>query len=188
MAVAGLVAAVANLAVLTGGSDLVEVVVVAQDTPPGTPVAQVAVRTTALPGQGDHVERLVTPTMLEGDLADLATGQRLAAGSLLRQDDLEAVATTGAGAMSIPIDPGRAVGGSLVRGDVVDVLAAVDGEVVAIVDGADVLAVTAGGGGLGGASAGHAVTLSVSDEQAMSLSRAMRAGELDLVRTTGGAR
>ena len=88
--------------------------------------------------------------------------------------------------MSVPIDAGRAVAGAIAPGDVVDVLAEVDEDVVVIVDDAEVLDVASGGEGFASAST-LAVVLSVDEDDAIALSTAMRRSELDIVRTAGGA-
>ena len=75
-------------------------------------------------------------------------------------------AKAGLRAMSIPIDPSRAVGGRLAAGDRIDVLFAGDREVSIIVRDAEVIAIDAKGrGGIGETSSPFTVTIAVDARQ-----------------------
>ena len=186
MVVAGLIAAVANLVALGGGTEGVEVLAVAIDTPPGTPVGQLATTVVTLAVDDPAGLHLVTPERMGTGLSGTVTSTRLAEGDLLREGDLRPAADHSRAAMSVPIDAGRAVAGAIAPGDVVDVLADVDEDVVVIVDDAEVLDVATGGEGFASTST-LAVVLSVDEDDAIALSTAMRRSELDIVRTAGGA-
>jgi Flp pilus assembly protein CpaB len=91
-------------------------------------------------------------------------------------------------AMSIPIDPARAVGGRLAAGDRVDVLFAGQQAVSIIVADASVLAVDARGrGGIGESASPFTVTIAVSAKQSELVAAAVADGEISLARTTGAA-
>jgi Flp pilus assembly protein CpaB len=91
-------------------------------------------------------------------------------------------------AMSIPIDPSRAVGGRLTSGDRVDVLFAGDDAVSIIVRDAEVIAVDAKGrGGIGETSSPFTVTLAVDARQSQLLAAAIADGDISIARTTGAA-
>jgi Flp pilus assembly protein CpaB len=92
-------------------------------------------------------------------------------------------------AISIPVDPGRAVGGRLAAGDRVDVLVADDDGVAIIVPDAAVLAVDARGrGGIGDTASPFTVTIAVDEAQSRLVAAAVVSGGLSLARTTGATR
>ena len=89
-------------------------------------------------------------------------------------------------AISIPVDPARAVGGRLAAGDRVDVLVADDDGVAIIVPDAEVLAVDARGrGGIGDSASPFTVTVAVDEAQSRLVAAAVVSGGLSLARTTG---
>jgi Flp pilus assembly protein CpaB len=95
-------------------------------------------------------------------------------------------ARSGLRAMSIPIDPSRAVGGRLAAGDRVDVLFTGDHEVSIIVRDASVLAVDAKGrGGIGETTSPFTVTIAVDARQSQLLAAAIADGDISIARTTG---
>ena len=97
----------------------------------------------------------------------------IASGELVIRRDAATRAPRKAGlrAMSIPIDPSRAVGGRLAAGDRIDVLFAGDREVSIIVRDAEVIAVDAKGrGGIGETSSPFTVTIAV-DARAVAAAR-----------------
>jgi Flp pilus assembly protein CpaB len=95
-------------------------------------------------------------------------------------------AKAGLRAMSIPIDPSRAVGGRLAAGDRVDVLFAGQVAVSIIVADAEVLAVDARGrGGIGGSTSPFTVTIAVTAYQSELVAAAVADGNISLARTTG---
>jgi Flp pilus assembly protein CpaB len=185
---AGLVAAVANAALLTADAPSARVAVVAARAPAGTPVEALRLDVARMPLEDPAAHLLVDPA----DLPDLAGGVTAAAlepGALLRSTDVRPAAGSGPAAMGLPIDPARAAGGLLQPGDRVDVLAGPAGEVRRVVRDVEVLSVlggTTGGGVAGGlAAGGYALVLAVEDEDAVALAEALRQGDVDVVRTAG---
>ncbi len=117
--------------------------------------------------------RIAGSTIAEGELVTIRTLRRRAAPRGLR-------------AMSIPIDPSRAVGGRLGAGDRVDVLFAGQQAVSIIVADAPVLAVDARGrGGIGESSSPFTVTIAVTPRQSQLVAAAVADGDISLARTTG---
>jgi Flp pilus assembly protein CpaB len=117
--------------------------------------------------------RIAGSTIAEGELVVARTLRRRAAPRGLR-------------AMSIPIDPSRAVGGRLGAGDRVDVLFAGQQVVSIIVADAPVLAVDARGrGGIGESSSPFTVTIAVTPRQSQLVAAAVADGDISLARTTG---
>jgi pilus assembly protein CpaB len=89
-------------------------------------------------------------------------------------------------AMSIPIDPSRAVGGRLAAGDRVDVLFAGEHAVSIIVADAEVLAVDARSrAGIGESTSPFMVTIAVNAQQSQLVAAAIADGNISLARTTG---
>ena len=76
-------------------------------------------------------------------------------------------------AMSLPLDTSRAVGGALSASDRVDVIGFDESGPFYIATDVVVLDVPAAGSGAFGSSAGYAVTLAVTDEQALMLAQAL---------------
>ncbi len=90
--------------------------------------------------------------------------------------------------MSIPVDKTHAVNGALRAGDRVDVInseAPVDEAYVA--KGIEVLSVDSSGSGGLGAQSEFSVTVAVDEDQALKVSKAIRGGKFDLVRSSGAA-
>lgn len=95
-------------------------------------------------------------------------------------------ARRGLRAISIPVDPARAVGGRLAAGDRVDVLVADDDGVAIVVPDAEVLAVDARSrGGIGDSASPFTVTVAVDEAQSRLVAAAVVSGGLSLARTTG---
>ncbi|HEX4528917.1 MAG TPA: RcpC/CpaB family pilus assembly protein, partial [Acidimicrobiia bacterium] len=111
----------------------------------------------------------------------------IAAGELVVRRTLRPrAARHGLRAMSIPIDPARAVGGRLGAGDRVDVLFAGAHQVSIIVADAEVLAVDARGrGGIGESASPFTVTVAVSAAQSQLLAAAIADGDVSITLTTG---
>jgi Flp pilus assembly protein CpaB len=114
-------------------------------------------------------------------------GSTIAEGELVTRRALRPrAARAGLRAMSIPIDPARAVGGRLASGDRVDVLFAGERAVSIIVADAEVLAVDARGrGGIGESSSPFTVTIAVTAHQSQLVAAAVADGNISLARTTG---
>ncbi|WP_370324894.1 RcpC/CpaB family pilus assembly protein [Euzebya sp.] len=181
MVAAGLIAAVANYALLTGDDPTTAVVVVEVAAPAGTPVEDLAVAARPVPIDDPAANLLVVESQM-ASLAGTVTTARLEAGTMLRITDLRVPAGEGRGAMSLPVDPARAAGGLIVPGDVVDVIAGDDEEVDYVVTAVEVLDVREPGSGVGQIGGSHAITVSVDADQALALAAALRAGDIDVVR------
>lgn len=188
MVVAGILAAVANVALLRGADARTTVAVLARDVVPGTPLDAVELRWQDVPA-----DDAVTALLLTRDRLDEVAGQvvttALAAGTALRRSDLApAAAPGGLRAMSLPVDPAHAVGGQLTVGDRVDVIAVTDDEPRYVVAGAAVLAVgTSGGGALDLGAGSFSLTIAVDADTALDLATALAGEGLEVVRSTGAA-
>lgn len=115
----------------------------------------------------------------------------LARGELIQASHVVAkLSGSGLLEVSVPVDLARSVGGRLVPGDEVDVVATfgtgTDSYTALVVSGARVLAHDRAKGGLS-AGGGDVLTLAVRDRtEALALTHAFTAGQLNLIRTTGG--
>jgi pilus assembly protein CpaB len=187
MIVAGLLGMVLTLALLRAADDRVEVAVAARDLPPGA-----VVRASDLRFARVSMDRALLDTALQRHDLPGAEGSvvtsRIAAGDLVARSALRpAAAPSGKRAMSIPIDPARAVNGELAAGDRVDVVVATSQEVAIVVADAEVLGVEGGdrGGAFGGVDQQFAVTLAVDAQESQLLTAATVDGDVMIARTTG---
>lgn len=185
MLLAGVVAAVANYAALTGGEGRMSVLVADAEIAAGDPLDAAALSTAAIDPAGSLGDRLVGASE-RSDLDGAVAATRVETGEPLRRSDVqEAAAPGGQRAMSVPVDAPHAVGGALRPGDRVDLIETNGTEAAYLVTDAQVLAVPEGGdGGLKGLS-GFSVTIAVGADEALELAEAIHEGELDVVRATG---
>ncbi len=112
------------------GTRTVEVLVVDEPIPEGTPAADVGalVRTEVLPAKAALAGRVTDLSSLTGQVStvDLQPGEQLLASRFRSPDDLQAPGTVAVPAglqeVSVLLEPQRAVGGRLAAGDTVGVL------------------------------------------------------------------
>jgi pilus assembly protein CpaB len=188
MALAGIVGVVLSFAVLREREGETAVLVAAHEIRAGETITasdfQTA-RVTLTPEVLATVARADHRRALIGRIAGTTIGTgELVASRMVRPR----AAPHGLRAMSIPIDPSRAVGGRIAAGDRVDVLFAGQQAVSIIVADAPVLAVDARGrGGIGESASPFTVTIAVTAKQSQSVAAAVADGEISLARTTGAA-
>lgn len=135
----------------------------------------------------DSTSRLVVTRSQTAMLNRRVARHALSADALLAPSDIIPTATgrDGLAAMSVSIDRGHAVGGDLQSGDHVDVLAEASAT-GRVADNLEVTRVDSGEGGpLGRSGDKIIVTLALSREDAVNLAAATRAGDIDLIKTTG---
>ncbi len=188
MALAGVVGVVLSFAVLREREGETAVLVAAHEIRAGERVSRDDFRTarvTLTPEVLATVAQADDRRRLEGRIA----GTTIAAGELVTSRTLRPrAASHGLRAMSIPIDPARAVGGRLAAGDRVDVLFAGQQAVSIIVADAPVLAVDARGrGGIGESSSPFTVTIAV-DRAPVAAGRGGRRRRRDLAGAHDGCR
>lgn len=186
MALAGVVGLVLSFAVLRQRGGDTAVLVAAHEIRAGERVSAGDFHTTRVtlsPEVMATVARVGERHRLDGRIAGSTIGE----GELvIRRTLRRRAAPYGLRAMSIPIDPSRAVGGRLGAGDRVDVLFSGQQAVSIIVAGAPVLAVDASGrGGIGESSSPFTVTIGVTPRQSQLVAAAVADGEISLARTTG---
>lgn len=188
MILAGLVAALANLAVIRSGSATVPVLVARDDIPIGATVTADMLRPVDVQLAPDVLATLLSPELVrDGDLAGHVTATRITAGSPVRLDDLRPVATAEPGMrrIALPVRPEAAVGGAIAVGDRIDVIHVVDGRPRYLVSDARVLARAQPTGTALGAMSSFFVTIGVDADTALCLASAIETGGLTLVLSTG---
>lgn len=175
-----LVAGVANVALLRSADRAVPVLVADADIAAGTRIAPEHLTVADLVAAGDLVDRFVPGGASEVVVGQVATrpipaGDPILAGDVVAGGD-------GARAMSLPVTLDTAVGGSLVAGDLVDVIGVSDEGTAYLARGLRVLAVPIDDG-LGATD--FAPTVAVDADTALVLAAALEAGPVHLVRSTG---
>ena len=180
MVVAGLLGMVLGIAALRHEPDGVEVAVAAHEIRAGDAVTaadfrSARVQTTSEPARHVRTDAPTFPVFAAASPPRrLHPASRSFVVSCCRVPRMQACR-----AMSIPIDPSRAVGGHLATGDRVDVLFAGDHQVSIIVRDAEVLAVDAKGrGGIGETSSPFTVTIAVDAPQSQLLAAAIADGDI----------
>lgn len=187
MVVAGLGGMVLTIGLVRAADDRQPVAVAAHDVRAGSPIGVDDVRYVRVRMDDAQLDTLLGEDDVRSLQGSIATG-RIAEGDLIPRSLLRPrAAPSGARAMSIPIDPARAVNGELDVGDRVDVVVATANEVAIIVTDAEVLDVHGGdgGGAFGGVGDQFAVTLAVDAQESQLLTAAVTDGDVMITRTTG---
>ena len=186
MVVAGLLGMVLALAALRDDPGGVEVAVATREIRAGEAVHAGDFRTERVQATGRVLDSFVRTRDLRRLHGQIAVATITAGDPVFRRELRPCAARAGLRAMSIPIDPSRAVGGRLAAGDRVDVLFTGDREVSIIVRDASVLAVDAKGrGGIGETTSPFTVTIAVDARQSQLLAAAIADGDISIARTTG---
>ena len=187
MIVAGLLGLLLTVAVLRRADERQPVAVAAHDLSPGSAITESAVRY-----ENVKMDDALLDTMLQRDDVQALDGSvaayPIAKGDLIARRAIRpAAAPAGRRAMSIPIDPARAVNGELEPGDRVDVILAANHEVSIIVTDAEVLSVNRPdrGGAFGGIDESFAVTLAVDARESQLVAGGLAGGDIVITRTTG---
>jgi pilus assembly protein CpaB len=187
MIVAGLVGMLLTVAVLRRADERQAVAVAARDLAPGTVVTDAALRYEDVKMDDSLLGTVLAPDDVKR-LERSVVAYPIADGELIPRRALRpAAAPAGKRAMSIPIDPARAVNGELASGDRVDVIFAGDHEVSIIVADAEVLSVSRPdrGGAFGGIDDKFTITLAVDAHESELVAAGLAGGDIVITRTTG---
>lgn len=187
MILAGALTFVLVASALRSRDATVEVVVASADVAPGAAVEVASTRTATLPASSGLRESLISPAAL-GAERWVATRRIVAGEPLLRSALAQAAAPNGLRAMSVPVSVDHAAGGELAVGDRVDVISSEGAQAIYVVRNAEVIGVAPrrGSAGFSSSSTGaFFVTIAVEAEPALRLASAVRAGKIDVLRTTG---
>jgi Flp pilus assembly protein CpaB len=186
MVAAGLLGMVLALAALRDDPGGVEVAVAAHEIRSGEAVRSSDFRTERVQATERVLDSFVRARELHHVRGRIAVSTITAGDPVFRRELRPRAARSGLRAMSIPIDPSRAVGGRLEAGDRVDILFTGEREVSIIVRDASVLAVDAKGrGGIGETTSPFTVTIAVDARQSQLLAAAIADGDISIARTTG---
>jgi Flp pilus assembly protein CpaB len=191
MIVSGLLAFLLTLTLVRGRNEVFRVAVAGRDIAAGTQVSPSSLRFIDLQVDDGTLRRFVQPADVRR-VTGWVAATSISAGDPVTLSELRPpAAPNGLAAMSIPISPDLAVGGSLSSGDRVDVIS-VDGQAgTYLAQGALVLSVRgSGSGGLVGSSNDFSVTLAVDPQMALAIAVAIEQGDghVQLVRSTGAER
>ncbi len=187
-AVSGLLAFLLILSWMRGQQDLVEAAVAGVDIPAGNVVSVEMFDFVEVPADGAFGGKVLTRDEVNALLAGprpVATRRIGAEEPILATDFRSADMPVGLRAMSLPVDLNRAVGGALAASDRVDVIGFDGGGPFYIATDVVVLDVPVASAGAFGTSTGYAITLAVTDEQALMLAEALTEGEIHVLRSTG---
>lgn len=188
MILAGLVAALANVAAIRAGSSSVPVLVLREDVAIGERITPDQLRAVDARLDPEVLATLVRPELVRaGGLDGQVAVAPLTAGTPLRLADLRPTAAEAPGLrrISIPLRPEAAVGGAIEVDDRVDVIAVDGGRARYLVAGARVLAKASTGGTALGPMSSWYVTVGVDERTALCLAAAIERGGLMLVLSTG---
>ena len=187
MIVAGLLGLLLTVAVLRRADERQPVAVAARDLAPGTALTESSVRYERVKMDDSLLGTVLQPNDVKR-LRDSVAAYPIAAGELVHRRAVRpAAAPEGKRAMSVAIDPARAVNGDLESGDRVDVILAGDHEVSIIVADAEVLRVGRPdrGGAFGGVNDKFTVTLAVDARESQLIAAGIAGGDIVITRTTG---
>ena len=187
MIVAGLLGLLLTVAVLRRADERQPVAVAARDLSPGAQLGASAIRYEQVRMDDSLMDTVLQPADVER-LRESVAVYPIAAGELIsRRAVRSAAAPDGKRAMSIAIDPARAVNGELEAGDRVDVILAGSNEVSIIVADAEVLGVGRPdrGGAFGGVDDEFTVTIAVDAHESQLVAAGIAGGDIVVTRTTG---
>ena len=184
----GVLAFIANLALLRGGEAPRSLIAVSQvDLAPGHRLQPEELRFTAVDAEEKVVSGLVAESELSQYQGWIVAGAA-PAGTLISKANLRApLAESDFRAMSFPIPREHAVGGDLISGDVVDVIRVDEDEARFVATSLTVLNVARPSEGGLGLSGGFHLVLEVDDRTALSLALALANGQVEVVRATGSS-
>lgn len=189
MVVAGLLLALAVYTVLRDQDVSYRVAVAAADLRPGTAIAAGSFQWIELKMAEEVAGRLLQADML-GEFDGWVAATTIPAGDLISRADLRPPsAPSELRAMSLPIEPERAVGGELAPGDRVDVIAVIDEAPAYVATDLEVLAVASPGrDGTLAPNRQFSVTVAVDDQTALALAQALETEKVSILRSTGSTR
>ena len=184
VALAAVLAFVANLAFLRSADDTVAVVTAGRAIEAGDVIGPGDLTTTRIAADAGVLATLLTS--LEG-MEGRVAARRLMAGELVGAGDLLAsAAPSGLASMALPIDPAHAAGGMIRPGDRVDLIDVQNGVGRFVARDVPVLTAPSDGSGPLGSS-GRYLVVGVSEDQVLAVAEAIDDGHIDVVVTTGAA-
>lgn len=185
VALAAILAFIANLAFLRSIDDTVSVVAAARSLAAGETVTAADLTTVGVRADTSVLTTLLTS--LDG-LEGRTVRHALAAGALVGSGDLlTGAAPDGLRSMAIPITPTHAAGGSIRPGDRVDLVDVVDGVASYVVRDAPVLEVASGAAGALSVVTAEFLVIGLAEAEVLEVAEAIADGKVDVVVTTGAS-
>lgn len=188
MIVAGILAFIANLAILRAREDVVLVAVAASDINAGVSIQEAAhIEYVELNGSDDVLAPLVTADEVPA-IAGSILSSPIRAGEMFVESELVAsMNPIDQRAIAMAVGRDHAVGGDISIGDRVDIIWVNDDVARYVVTGVEVIDTTNSErtGGAFSASQSFAITVAVDDVQALKLAEALNSGQIEVVRSTG---
>lgn len=186
MIVAGLVGMTLTVAALRADQGGTEVAVATHEIRAGEVIRARDFRVDRIRADRDLLGTIVGGQRARGLRGEIAVSA-IAENAVIPRGAVRApAASAGLRAMSIPIDPSKAVGGRLAAGDRVDVLFTDRSVASIIVTDAKVLAVDERGrGGIGESTSPFTLTIAVNASESLLVAAAIADGNISIARTTG---
>ena len=185
MLVAGLLAVLANFALLRSRDEAFLVAVADRDLGRGTTATADAFRLAEVQVGSDVLATLVGANDLD-DLDGRIAARSVTEGELISVSDfVVAAAASEKRAMSIPVERVHAAGGMISDADVVDVIVVTDGVAEYVVVAAPVLDVASPSSSGIGSSGQYYVTVAVDSLTALRIAGAIDGGSIEIIRSTG---
>jgi Flp pilus assembly protein CpaB len=185
MLTAGLLAVLANFALLRSRDEMVQVAAADRDIGRGSIATSDVFHLVEIQGDTEVLSSLVPADGVDA-LDGLIAARSITAGELISTSDfVSAAAPSEKRAMSIPVDRVHAAGGMISDADVVDVIVVADGVAEYIVIAAPVLDVASSSSSGIGASGQYYVTIAVESLTALRIAGAIDGGSIEIVRSTG---
>ena len=188
MIVAGILAFIANLAILRAREDVVLIAVAATDINAGVTIEEsVHIRYVELNGSEDVLSPLVTADEVAAISGSILSSPIEAGEMFLESELVESVNPIDQRAIALAVGRDHAVGGDISIGDRVDVIWVDDDIARYVVTGVEVIDTTNNErtGGAFSASQAFSITVAVDDVQALKLAEALNSGQIEVVRSTG---
>ena len=188
MIVAGILAFIANLAILRARDDVVLIAVAATDINAGVAIQESAhVDYVELNGSDEVLAPLITADEVAGVTGYILSSPMQAGEMFVQSELVESVNPIDQRAIALSVGRDHAVGGDVSVGDRVDVIWVDDDVARYVVTGVEVIDTTNNertGGAFSGSQA-FSITVAVDDVQALKLAEALNSGQIEVVRSTG---
>lgn len=188
MIVAGILAFIANLAILRARDEVTLVAVAAADINAGVAIDEsLHVEYVELNGDSAALGSLVTSTEIGGYSGRILSSP-MKAGEMFVESELVRSATPlDQRAIALAVGSDHAVGGEVGVGDRVDVIWVKDDIAIYVVAGVEVIDTSARErtGGAFSSNQSFSITVAVDDVQALRLAEALNSGQIEVVRSTG---
>jgi len=185
MVLAAVLAFATNVMVLRSQDETRAVVVAAQSIEAGRTLHAIDFAQAEVDVE-DELFLTLTPWEQVGALHGMVAARPIEAGGMVVAADVRSPsAPDSLRAISIPVDVEHAVGGNLVSGDRIDLIAVTEDSAGYVLVGAEVLSVPAPGRGSLTGAGGFYLVVAVDAEQALAVAAALRQGQVEIVRSTG---